>query len=81
MFDLAIAIIERGIEKGDTTTIKRQALQLGYLCCVKLKDVQKEKEFKHRMSEMSVEYPITDHIVNQVGIRCCVMEGLEIHFL
>lgn len=67
---LAIAIIERGIEKGDITTIKRHALQLGYLCCKWVRDVQKEKEFEHRMSEMSIKYPVTDHTRNQVNILC-----------
>ena len=64
---LAIAIIERGVGRGDITTVKRHALQLGYLCCERLKDVQKEKEFKCRMSEIHIKYPIAKDIINQVG--------------
>ena len=69
MLYVAIAIIERGTERGDVTTIKSHALQLGYLCCERLKDNQKQKEFEHRMSEMSISFPLTDNTVNQV--RTC----------
>ena len=68
-FSIAIAIIERGVQRGDVTTVKRHALQLGYLYCGRLKDVQKEKEFERRMSEMNIKYPIAKHIINQVGIN------------
>lgn len=46
--------------------IKKHALQLGYLCCMRLKNVQKEKEFERRMSEMKINYPIPNHTINQV---------------
>ena len=67
LLSLAIAIIERGIQRGDIATVKKHALQLGYLCCGRLKDVQKEKEFERRMSEMNMKYPIAKHVINQVG--------------
>ena len=66
---IAIAIVERGIKEGDIATVKRHALQLGYLFCEKLKDNQKQKEFEHRMSEMNINYPLTGNTVNQVGIN------------
>ena len=67
LLSLAIAIIERGTQRGDITIVKRHALQLGYLCCRRLEDIQKEKEFECRMSEMSIEYPIAEHVINQVS--------------
>ena len=66
---VAIAIVERGVEGGDIATVKRHALQLGYLCCERLKDNLKQKEFEHRMSEMNINFPLTDNTVNQVGIN------------
>lgn len=64
MVDLAIAIIERDIKKGDTTAIKLQALQLGYLCSLKLQDVQKQTDFTYRILQLSIKY-----LLNEVGIR------------
>ena len=42
---------------GDIATIKIEALQLGYLCCVQLKNVQKEGEFEHQLSEIGIAIP------------------------
>jgi len=67
-FSLAIAIIDRGVERGDITTVKRHALQLGYLCCERVKDAQKEKEFQCRMSELNIKCPIAKQTINQVGV-------------
>ena len=75
---LAIAIIERGVERGDVVTVKKHALQLGYLCCERLKDVQKEKEIQYRMLELNIKCPIAKNTINQVGVNIDTMKYLEI---
>ncbi|XP_065891374.1 3'-5' exoribonuclease HELZ2-like isoform X2 [Dysidea avara] len=63
----AIAIIERGLMKGDSTTAKIEALQLGYLCCVKLMNSQRKSEFEHRLKEFGIAMPAnTDQIRNKL---------------
>ena len=54
---LAIAIIERGNAKGDVTVVKIEAIQLGYMCCVQLKNSQKQGEFEHQLSELGIPIP------------------------
>ena len=41
----------------DITTMKIEALQLGYLCCVQLKNLQKQGEFEHQLSEIGIAIP------------------------
>jgi len=57
LLPIAIAIIERGNVMGDITTMKIEALQLGYLCCVRLKNLQKQGEFEHQLSEIGIAIP------------------------
>ena len=42
---------------GDVTTMKIEAIQLGYMCCVELKNSQKKKEFEHQFSELRIPIP------------------------
>ena len=60
LFATAIAIIERGNVKGDITVMKIEAIQLGYLCCVELKNSQKQGEFEHQLSELGIAMPDTE---------------------
>ena len=53
--------------KGDSTTAKIEALQLGYLCCVKLMNSLRKSEFEHRLKEFGIAMPAnTDQIRNKV---------------
>ena len=45
--------IQKDIEMGD---IIRHVLQLGHLYCVRLKDVQKEREFQCHMLERNIKH-------------------------
>ena len=53
----AIAIIERDTVMGDVTTMKIEAIQLGYMCCVQLKNSQKQGEFEKQLSELKIPIP------------------------
>ena len=53
----AIAIIERDTVMGDVTTMKIEAIQLGYMCCVQLKNSQKQGEFEKQLSELKILIP------------------------
>jgi len=68
---IAIAIIERGNGMGDIATMKIEALQLGYLCCVQLKNLQKQKEFEHQLSEIGIVIP-DEQIKNEVQTYFCL---------
>jgi len=51
----------------DSTTVKIDALKLGYICCERLKNKQKRREFEHRLSELRITMPKnTDQIRNEV---------------
>lgn len=68
---IAIAIIEQGLMKGDSTTAKIEALKLGYLCCAKLINNQRKREFEYRLKEFGIEMPAnTDQIRNEVRYTC-----------
>ena len=60
LFVVAIAIIERDNVRGDIMVMKIQAIQLGYLCCVELKNSQKQGEFEHQLSELGIAMPDTE---------------------
>ena len=60
LFVVAIAIIERGNVRGNITVMKIEATQLGYLCCVELKNSQKQGEFEHQLSELGIVMPDTE---------------------
>ncbi|XP_065891397.1 uncharacterized protein [Dysidea avara] len=63
----AIAIIERGVLMPDSTTVKIDALKLGYICCERLKSNHKRGEFEHRLSELNITMPKnTDQIRNEL---------------
>ena len=64
---LAIAIIERGSMMGDVTTMKIEAIQLGYMCCVQLKNSQKQGEFEHQFSELGIAIPDLEHTKIEVN--------------
>lgn len=77
----AIAIIEKGVLMPDSTSVKIDALKLGYICCEKLKDKQKLGEFELRLSELSINLPKnTDRIRNEVekyiAIRSVLICGI-----
>ena len=46
--------------RGDITVIKKEAIQLGYLCCVELKNSQKQRKFEHHLSELGIAIPDTE---------------------
>ena len=52
----------------DSTTTKIEALQLGYLCCAKLKKKRKKDKFKQRLIEFGIDMPANrDQIKNKVN--------------
>ena len=42
---------------GDVTTMKIEAIQLGYMCCVQLKNSQKQGEFEKQLLELEILIP------------------------
>ena len=42
---------------GDVTTMKIEAIRLGYMCCVQLKNCQKQGEFVKQLSELGILIP------------------------
>ena len=74
-FWLAIAIIERGNMMGDITKVKIEAIQLGYLCCVQLKNSQKQREFEHQLSELGISIPDQEQAKIEVHFYICYTEG------
>ena len=42
---------------GDITTMKIEAIQLGYMCCVQLKNSQKQGEFEKQLLELEILIP------------------------
>jgi len=51
----------------DSSTVKIDALKLGYICCERLKNKQKWGEFEHRLLELNITMPKnTDQIRNKV---------------
>ena len=62
----AIVIIERGNVPGDVTTMKIEAIQLGYMCCVQLKNSQKQGEFEKQLSQLGIPIPDLQRIKIEV---------------
>ena len=67
---LVIAIIEKAIVLGDITMIKKEALQLGYLCCVQLNDSKKQEIFQHQLSVNQLTIPTLEQIMKEVEKFC-----------
>ena len=53
---------------GDITTMKKEAIQLGYLSCVQLKNSQNQRTFEHRLSEIKLALPILEQTAREVLI-------------
>ena len=51
---------------GDSATMKKEAIQLAYLCCVQLKNPQKQKIFEHQLSENELAVPVLQQIAREV---------------
>ena len=66
LFCLAIAIIDKGFGMGDIRTMNIEALQLGCLCCVQLKNLQKQREFEHQLSAIRIAIPVLEQTTNKV---------------
>ena len=49
-------------------TMKKEAMQLGYLCCVHLKNLQKQKIFEHRLSENGLAVPVLQQTAREVWL-------------
>ena len=62
-----IAIIEKAIVLGDIATIKKEAIQLGYLCCVHHKNRRKQEIFQHHLSEIELAIPTLEQIGKEVA--------------
>ena len=60
---------------GDVTTMKIEAIQLGYMCCVQLKNSQKQKEFEHQFSELGIPIPDLEQVKIEVNIFQCDVYG------
>ncbi|XP_065891412.1 uncharacterized protein [Dysidea avara] len=70
----AITITEQEITMPDSTTTKIEALQLGYLCCAKLKNKRKKDKFKQRLTEFGIDMPVNrDQIKNKVDSMATVL--------
>ena len=65
---LVITAIDDGIVMGDITTIRKEAIQIGYLCCVQLKNPQKQKTFEHRLSEVELVVPVLEQTTREVRV-------------
>ena len=65
---LVIATIDKGIVMGDITTIRKEAIQIGYLCCVQLKNPQKQKVFEHRLSKVELAVPVLEQTAREVRV-------------
>ena len=63
---LVIAIIEKAIVLGDIMVIKKEAVQMGYLCCVQLNDSQKQEIFQHQLSQSNLMVPTLEEIAKEV---------------
>ena len=46
--------------------MKKEAAQLGYLCCVQLKDSQKQEIFQSQLLESKVIVPTLEQITKEV---------------
>ena len=53
---------------GDVTTMKIEAIQLGYMCCVQLKNSQKQGEFEKQLSELGIPIPDLEQTKIKVNI-------------
>ena len=52
---------------SDSATTKIEALQLGYLCCAKLKNKRKKNKFKQHLMEFGIDMPANrDQIKSKV---------------
>ena len=71
-----IAVIEEAIVLGDTMTLKKEAIQLGYLCCVQLKDTQRQEIFLHRLSEIWLPVPTLEQITKEVWVLAMYVRKL-----
>jgi len=69
VFLVAIAIIERGNMLGDITKMKIEAIQMGLLCCVRLNNSQKQREFEHQLSELGIAIPDLEQTKIEVTIN------------
>ena len=70
---LVITAIDNGIVMGDITTIRKEAIQIGYLCCVQLKNPQKQKTFEHRLSEVELVVPVLEQTTREVRVYVLAM--------
>ena len=53
---------------GDVTTMKIEAIQLGYMCYVQLKNSQKQGEFEKQLSELGIPIPDLEQTKIKVNI-------------
>ena len=70
---LVITIIEKAIVLGDITTMKKEAIQLGYLCCAQLKNPEMQRIFRHRLSDTELAIPTLEQIAQEVCYKNLVM--------
>ena len=61
-----IAITEKDIVMGDTATVKKEAIQLAYLCCVQLKNPRKQKVYGYQLSEIGLAVPVLEQTAREV---------------
>ena len=67
----AIEIIEKANVLGDIATLKKEAVQLGYLCCVQLNSPQKQEIFQHQLSEIELALPTLEQTAKEVNTDTC----------
>ena len=48
--------------------MKKEAIQLGYLCCVHLKNPQQQRIFEHHLSEIGLDVPVLEQTAKEVWI-------------
>ena len=63
---------------GDVTTMKIEAIQLGYMCCDQLKNSQKQGEFEHQFSELGIPIPDLEQSKIEVNSFQCDVYGTEL---
>ena len=63
---------------GDVTTMKIEAIQLGYMCCVQLKNSQKQGEFEHQFSELGIAIPDLEQTKIEANTFQCDVYGTEL---
>jgi len=64
---LAITIIEQEIAMAENRATKIEALQLGYLCCARLKNKRKKDKYKQHLAKYGIDMPANrEHIKNKV---------------